>query len=305
MPEFSIVICTYNRVDYIARSMAAIGSQDAPKDCFELIVVDNNSTDGTTAAIHAAAENLPEGLTYTYHHEPKQGLSHARNAGIGLAKGRIIAFIDDDAIARADFVRQSLDFYRRHPGAMALGGRVNPLFVHGEPEWMSRWTRKVVSEIDFGPTEMILGKKYPFGANMSMRAVCFERHGLFDPELGRTGKKLMGGEEKDFFDRMRHAGEEIWYSPNVYVDHVIERDRLTEDYIRRFCTGVGRSERVRLQEHGRAAVEKKRVSNYVKMAGALGLSLAYTLMGRPARGKMIRRIMRWIVKGYDNPAAGV
>lgn len=300
MPKVSVVICTYNRVQHIQKSIDALIQQTADKQNYELIIVDNNSTDGTTQKILESMIGIVS-PNIRYHKEEKQGLSHARNAGIALAQGHIVSFIDDDAIAKPDFIQVLILFFESHSSASAVGGQVIPMFLNGEPEWMSSWTRKVVSEIDFGSETILLDKRYPFGANMSMRNNIFTKYGVFDPNLGRTGKNLMGGEEKDLFDRLRKGKEEIWYEPKLYVDHIIEESRLTQEFIMRFCRGVGRSERVRLEERGVYAVWKKYLVNKVKRAGSLMLGLKYISAGQPAKGKMIMDIMRWIEEGYNNP----
>jgi len=305
MPDISVVICTYNREKYIAEALESIKNQGLPVDQYEVIIVDNNSTDKSGEIIKSFIASNPA-LPFMYYLEINQGLSHARNAGIAHAKGKLISFIDDDAIAGKDFLKRLLSFFDKYSDAGAVGGKVIPRFVEGEPEWLSKYVRKVVSEIDFGHHIHVLnGRRYPFGANMSFRADVFQKYGIFNPNLGRKGKSLMGGEEKDMFDRMKNGGESIYYDPDIFVWHIIDPHRLTPDYLRRFCRGVGVSERVRLKDKGPGERGAKWVDNRIKRAGSLVLGALFYIKGQPAKGKMIMDVMRWIEEGYDDDSVEV
>ena len=305
MPDISVIICTYNREKYIAEALESIKNQGLPADTYEVIVVDNNSKDQSGEIIKSFIASNPV-LSFIYYLETSQGLSHARNAGIALAKGKIICFIDDDAITGKDFLGEIISFFDKYPDAGAVGGKVIPRFVEGEPEWLSKYVRKVVSEIDFGHyIHVLTGRRYPFGANMSFRAEIFQKYGKFHPDLGRKGNSLMGGEEKDLFDRMKNGGEKIYYDPDIFVWHIIDPHRLTEDYLMRFCRGVGVSERVRLKDKGMAARTAKWIDNKTKRAGSLVLGALYYIKGQPVKGKMIMDVMRWIEEGYDDDSVEV
>src|SRR6185437_14849777 len=177
MPLISVVICTYNREKYIGNVLESIKNQSLPASKYEVIVIDNNSTDRSADIIKSFLD-ANTSLPFQYYLEKKQGLSHARNAGIEHSKSRIICFIDDDAIAGPDFLEKTVSFFDKHPDAGAVGGKVIPRFTDGEPVWLSRYVRKLVSEIDFGPKMHILkGRRYPFGANMSFRSEVFNKYG--------------------------------------------------------------------------------------------------------------------------------
>jgi glycosyltransferase involved in cell wall biosynthesis len=297
-PKLSIVICTYNREKYILEALESVNRQDYDLSGIELIVIDNNSTDRSALLIQnfIAANG---GKPYFYYLETQQGLSYARNTGIAHAKADIITFIDDDAIAREDFVKNTIDFFNKYPQAAAAGGKVIPKFTEGEPEWLSKYVRKVVSEIDFGPhVKELTGRKYPFGANMSFRSEVFRKYGYFHTGLGRTGANLLGGEEKDMFDRMKLGGEHIYYSPDMVVQHIIDPYRLSMEYLERFCKGVGKSERIRLKDKGMLPKFIKWTDNKVKRLGSIVIGNWYISKGLKAQGQMIKDVMRWIEEGY-------
>ena len=298
MLQVSVVICTYNREKYIAEALESIRNQGIDYKHYEVLVIDNNSSDRSGEIIKNFIAANP-GLPFYYIHEGNQGLSFARNAGIQHARADIVAFIDDDAIARADYIENLVHFFNMHPDVAAVGGKVIPKFTEGEPVWLSKYVRKVVSEIDFGHhAHQLEGRRYPFGANMSFRASAFTRYGVFNTNLGRKGKSMLGGEEKDIFDRMKHGGEKIWYDPQVMVWHIIDPHRLTMDYLSRFCKGVGVSERIRLKDKAMPARFAKWAENKVKRAGSLVLGAMYYMKGEKEKGKMIIDVMRWIEEGY-------
>jgi glycosyltransferase involved in cell wall biosynthesis len=298
-PKLSIVICTFNREKYIPEALESIRSQLTSNEDYELIAVDNNSTDRSPELIKTFIAENP-GRPYYYVHEGKQGLSYARNAGIEHAKAELITFIDDDAIARPDFVQNTIAFFEKHKDAAAMGGRVIPKFTVEEPEWFSSFVRKSVSEINFGPKVKVLeGRKYPFGANMSFRADVFRQYGLFNTDLGRKGNNLLSGEEKDIFDRLKQNGGKIYYDPEVVVQHIIEPHRLTKEYIQRLSIGVGISEQIRLKNKGAGPRLMKWLENKAKRAGSILIGSIYELRGEKAKGQMIKDVMRWIEEGYS------
>src|ERR1700749_3463431 len=117
--KISVVICSYNRADYITGAMDSLYNQTAPKDHYEIIVVDNNSKDNTKERCLAYIASHP-GCSISYLEEKEQGASFARNTGGNLAKGRLLTFMDDDAIADPDFIENIIRFYENHSDVAAL-----------------------------------------------------------------------------------------------------------------------------------------------------------------------------------------
>lgn len=275
----SIIICTYNREKYIGKVLEALAKQNYSD--YEIIVVDNNSTDATPQIAKDFKQSHPE-LNITLCSETKQGLSHARNCGITQAKGDFLVFLDDDAIPCENYLEKLHEGLQEHPDHAGFGGKIEPLFEDGKtPKWLCKWTLSWASGLDMGtrPKTFKPGK-FPIGANMGFRREVVEKVGVFNTELGRSKKNLMGGEEKDFFFRIQRAGYRIIYLPEPYVHHVIPQSRTTTDYIRRFAQGVGLSERVRCKNEG--SYPKRVLSELVKWAATLVLSIVYLLAFRPA-----------------------
>ena len=287
----SAIICTYNREKYIIDCLEHL--RLAIHGGVEVLILDNNSTDGTAELVKNYLGDHTE-FPGRYLLETRQGLSHARNRGIAEARGDTLVFLDDDSMVAEDYferLREGLDEY---PQAGAFGGHITPVFEDGiTPRWLCRWTLSWVSGLDMGPSAKAFPKnKYPIGANMAFRRSVLERTGLFNPELGRSGKNLMGGEEKDLFQRIKAAGHSIIYLPKLRIEHMIPPSRTTTDYIRRFGEGVGRSERIRSKAEG--TYKRRLLSEAVKWCATLFLLVGYTLIGRPVCGATLV-LFRWHV----------
>ncbi len=150
-PAISVVICTYNRDKFIGESLNCLAKQDLSPDAFEIIVVDNNSTDNTASIVKKFIEAHP-GLNIRYVLEPNKGLSFARNRGIQEAKAPIITYIDDDAEATRSFLQSIVSFMQTDQTIAGIGGKVIPKYSESdEPKWMSKYLNGFVGLMDYGP----------------------------------------------------------------------------------------------------------------------------------------------------------
>ena len=119
-PEISVAVCTYNRADVLPKCLESLANQSANKELFEVLIIDNNSTDETKKL---AEDFCKEHRNFSYIFEEKQGLSQARNRAIDEAKGTYLAYIDDDAIADREWVKSIFDCFNQ-TNADVLGGPV-------------------------------------------------------------------------------------------------------------------------------------------------------------------------------------
>lgn len=284
MIKISIVIATYNRGDKLSRTLQSlVGQTLAPKE-WEAIVVNNNSTDDTEEIFarfaSAAREASPE-LNLKMVSERRQGLSYARNCGIEAARGGIIAIIDDDEEVNGGFAAAYVDFFARHPGVLMAGGRVVPSYEVARPRWMTRFTeRPIAGTLNLGPDERPFRRGYPAGGNMAVRRSAFERFGLFDTSLGRTGGNQMGGEEKELAHRIMSGSPDVaWWVPGAVIFHLIGPEKLTPEYFRKLSRGVGASERVRTLALGRRTWYAAIIKEIFKWAVTLVLAAFYALTG--------------------------
>lgn len=154
-----------------------------------------------------------------------QGISYSRTKGADLASGEIVAFLDDDAIAEPDWIEELLSVYRTSD-AIAVGGKMTPEWVEGEPWFLPPefyWLVGVTHPGFAAPGEEV---RNTFGSNLSFRAEVFEEVGGFNPDIGPKGGRVLQGEETEFCARMREAfGQGVVYNPGARVKHKIFRYR--------------------------------------------------------------------------------
>lgn len=293
----SFIIATYNRDPYIKKCVESLFNQTAPKDSYEILVIDNNSTDQTSKICEALQINN-DGSDFSYYLEKNQGLSHARNRGIREAQYEILVFLDDDAFAEQHYVENLIEFYIRHPDVYATGGRTYPLYESQKPAWMSYFLNPLVAAVDKGDQALpFKNKEYPIGANMSFKIQVFQKIGGFNINLGRTGKNMMAGEEKDLFMRMRAYNYYPWYVPSTIVQHIIPDSRMKVDYIKKQAIGIGYSEKIRVKSLGLNAVIKKYISEILKWGVSIVLFVIYFITFQIKKALMIIRFRYWVSKG--------
>ena len=288
----SLVIATYNRAEQLMVTLGSVATQNAAPATWECIVVDNNSADDTRQRIETFAQEHSE-LNIRYVFEENQGLSHARNAGIAASRGDIVAFIDDDERIVEEFITAYIELFDQHPDAMAAGGKIVAEYPTGRPRWMSRYTEQpIANPMDFGSEiRPFPAGRIPGGGNMAMRRTLLESIGIFNTALGRTGKRLLGGEESDLFERIARGGHKVYYTPRAIMYHIIPAEKLTRDYFVRLATNTGVSQRTRAMQNNRLA--KVYVGEVMKWAATLLLCLVH----RPAQSHYLL-LMRWhISKG--------
>lgn len=292
MIRISLVIATYNRAEHLHSTLMSVAAQSLAAEAWECVVVDNNSTDATSERIATFCAEHPA-LNIRYIFEPEQGLSAARNAGIGGAQGDIIAFIDDDERIDADFLSAYIDLFDTMPEAMAAGGRIIAEYPAGRPQWMSRYTEQpIANPMHYGDDVRLFPRgKIPGGGNMAFRREALDRVGIFDTSLGRTGRRLIGGEECDLFERMDAVGIRPYYVPRAVMYHIIPEEKLTEDYFTRLCYNTGVSQRRRAELHDR--VWRLYVGEVAKWCATLVLCLVH----RPRQSRELIRMRREISRG--------
>ncbi|NHN29938.1 glycosyltransferase [Paenibacillus agricola] len=229
-PHVSIVICTYNRADLLRVTLDSL-QRLSSIDRVEVIIVDNNSTDHTRSVTEAYMKRNKGQVDAGYYFERSQGLSAARNKGIQVATGTIIAFLDDDAIPCSEWISTIIATFDSRQDLYAMGGMIRPNFESSRPDWLVKSLERPYTIVDMGSTvKEYPSKLHPYGANMAIRRSFFDNH-AFPTELGRKGNLLLSGEESWLFAKMRKAGKTILYHPGMAVDHFIPSSRLTREWI--------------------------------------------------------------------------
>ncbi len=294
----SLIVCTYNRDKYLYGALRCIAENGFPTEAYEIVLVNNMSTDNTDAECRRFQNDYPN-VVFRYLIETNQGLSFARNRGIAESRGDTLVFLDDDSYIQEGYLENLQRQLDTHPEADAFGGKIDPVFESGEaPKWLSKWNYSWVSAIDLGGSVCpFKGKAFPIGANMGIRKAMLTKFGVFNTELGRSKKNLMGGEEKDLFERIRQQGGSIYYFPDVVVQHVIPPSRTTKEYIKRLGEGVGMSERIRTLGISKWKYLKRLFSELVKWGGTIVLWVVSVFQGKPERGQVLVLFRRHVTKG--------
>lgn len=214
----SVVICTYNRCDLLKSAINTLIDQRLYTDFFEIIIVDNNSTDTTRDYIQECIMQNPR-LNIRYILEPNQGLSHARNRGWREAHGEYIAYTDDDCEIPGDWLENAYTIIKEKAPSI-FGGPYYPFYVTPKP----RWFKDEYGSHSLGdlPRELAEGE-FLSGGNIFFRKSLLEKIGGFNPDLGMVGNKIAYGEETalQIYVRKHLVNELIFYHPDLYVFHLV------------------------------------------------------------------------------------
>ena len=245
--DATILICTYNRALDLAHTLDTfLPLLTATEPGWELLVVDNNSTDATREMIEARRATLP--LRYLY--ERKQGKSHALNSGVESAHGELILLTDDDVDVDAGWIAAMLAAAEVNPGSSFFGGKVLSRWQHQPPRWFTKHADIIRSNpcVNLGETSMHFkrGDEPRFiGANMAVRRKLFADGNLFRLDLGPRGagrnEGQVGPEELEWQSRVLAAGEVGTYVPEAVVHHRDPPWRMTEKYVRHWYIDCGRN----------------------------------------------------------------
>jgi glycosyltransferase involved in cell wall biosynthesis len=244
--DVSVVICTWNRASLLNRCLYSFSNLNLPNDfCWELIIVDNNSTDSTAEVIESFKQQLPIQLIF----EKRQGLSIARNTGLRNCQGKLVLFTDDDVIVDPLWISVFHNSFLTHPDIDFFGGTIIPKIdfpLQHHPYLKESIFDGILMRKTLNPENpFILGEDLPFGANMG-----FRRSSLgtltFSEHLGLKGKDQIKAEEIDLINRLKKQnGRGLWV-PQAVVHHLTSKNRLRPLYLWRYFVGLGRTE-VRLQ----------------------------------------------------------
>ena len=229
-PRITATICTRNRADYLGKALKSLSAQTLPPSDFEVLVVDNASTDRTVTLVNEMKTSLPS-LRYIF--EGAVGLSRARNAAIREARSPYIAFLDDDAVATSHWLEAILTaFDSVQPAPACVGGRIDPIWEAPRPDWLPdallgyltivNWTAEAVT--------LDLSSQYVAGANMAFKTDALRSVGGFNSNLGRVGERLLSGEEIHVQRLLAAAGHKLHYEPRAAVRHHVPAARLTRQW---------------------------------------------------------------------------
>lgn len=233
--DITVLICTRNRADRLRNVLASAAQMRIPDGLqWELVVVDNGSSDNTAEVALSFIDRLPVRVA----REDKAGLSHARNRGVAEARGRYICWTDDDVVIDEGWLAAYAAAFARHPEAAVFGGRIKPVLEAPTPVWFAQLADKwplstLLAARDFGgaPTPLNFEKGIaPWGANFAVRAA-EQRRVLYEPGLGVSPHHRRVGEEAEAIFQIFQSGARGWWTPDAIVQHIIPVQRQTLRYV--------------------------------------------------------------------------
>ena len=238
---FTLVICTFNRAEHLRDVLKTALNQDTGGQFrYEVLVVDNNSSDATREVVDRYLADGHSNLRYLF--EERQGKSYALNSALAAVRGAYYTIVDDDFILPARWLADLFDGIRQHPDVSFLSGKVLPSWGSAPPPWLTREHWSAIAMADYGEQEF----RTSLDNQICLLACTFrtddvKRVGGYDPRLGVTGNRIGGVEDLDILLRLWKAGKEGVYLPRVAFLHKVEPERLTKRYHRRWHRGHGRS----------------------------------------------------------------
>ena len=210
----SVIIPTYNGLSMLRKSLPTWLEQTLPKDEYEIIVVDNRSTDDTR---HYVESVLPEQKNLIYLYEPKPGATNARHAGAHKAKGEYLVFADNDGLFNPACLSEILKVYHANKDCAAVACKIEIQWDEDEPEWITPY-KQLLGQLDYGDKVSYSTGYYLNGGLMSVRKDVFERLGGFNPDL--IGPYLIGDGDLGFVKKLHAENALIGWVPNAIMKHM-------------------------------------------------------------------------------------
>lgn len=311
--DATVLIATYNRAALLDETLDSVARMRvSPALSWDVIVVDNNSHDNTAEVVERHIPSFPVPLTYLF--EQKQGRSSALNTGIERSRGAVLAFTDDDVRVEDGWLDAACGPLLKGDRSIGYtGGPVRPLWESCPPRWLDLargdlWGTIAIQNHGTDAFVYEAERKVPLGANMAVRRDVFDAIGGFRADLGRTGGRLLLGQEvPELLMRARDAGFRGMYVPEMVVHHHIPSTRLTPKYFRKwwFGKGVSRAALERVQPITELGVDLRAVPHiagvpryiYGSFVRAVGRMIAETVCGRPEAAFRHRMMLAYFA-GY-------
>ncbi len=237
--DISVVVATYNRSHLLDKAIQALLNQKTSGLEYEIIVVDNNSTDQTEETINSYVKHDSR-VRYIF--EKRQGVAYGRNAGISAAQADLIAFCDDDVCVTEDWVQKIFEAFVRYPDAEFVGGRVLPVWTQSPPSWVTGKMPPLAFQ-DHGDAPVIVSRDEPrclISACLAVRKRAIEKAGAFPLETQRVKESIGSTEDADWEAKVWHYGGHGMYVPEIVCFSEVPLSRLAKSYHRRWHLGHGR-----------------------------------------------------------------
>ncbi len=290
--QLTVILCTYNRCQSLARALDSLAVSILPETIeWEVLVVDNNSSDKTEAVVKDFSRRYPTRFRYMF--EPQQGKSYALNAGICEARGNILVFVDDDVTVAPEWLRNLSSALHDSQWA-GCGGRILPERGFVPPPWLAldgpyNLVGALCAYFDPGDVSDEL-KHPPFGANMAFRKEMFARYGNFRTDLGPFPNNKIGFEDTEFGRRLMAAGERLRYIPTAVVYHEVPGYRVRKEFLLTWWFDFGRGS---VRETGK----RPGTWEILKILGRTFLTSLQWLLSFDSQRRFYRKCRIWYAAG--------
>ena len=248
----SIIIPTYNRANQLFRCLKSLVALDFASDEYEIIVVDNGSTDNTKGVIEGYIKEHPQHII-RYFYDDIPGLLTGRHRGASEAKSKILVFIDDDIHADKDWLSAIVNTFNQHMDINIVGGKCLPLYENEPPQWLNYFWQCLpesgemlpyLSLCNFGDEEKEINPTLVWGLNFSIRKDSLYELGGFHPDCIYSNLQYLQGDgESGLSLKAIEKGYKALYQPKALVYHEVPTERMTLGYFdkRSFYQGVSNS----------------------------------------------------------------
>jgi glycosyltransferase involved in cell wall biosynthesis len=240
--DITVILCTYNRCQSLSKALDSVSASVVPEPTqWEVLVVDNNSSDHTRAVVEGFCQKYPGRFRYLF--EGKPGKSNALNAGIRESHSEVLAFMDDDVVVEPAWL-QNLTSSLSSGKWTGVGGRIFPQWTSAPPRWLplhDRYGLAPLAMFDLG-SEIGPLQEPPFGTNMAFLRNVFRKYNGFRTDLGPRPGSEIRNEDTEFGQRLLDAGEQLLYQPSAVVFHAVPENRLQKQYFLRWWFDKARAD---------------------------------------------------------------
>ncbi len=247
--DISVIVPTRNRSAFLREALASVLAQTLPPESYEIIVVDNGSTDNTRNIVDELVAAHPGRIRYVFEEQP--GLHRGRHRGAAEARSGLLVFVDDDIIADEKWLQAILHAFEDER-VVLVGGKILPRWEGAVPGWIELfktrtadgWWLGYLSLLDFGPERRPMPPEFVFGCNFAIRRQTLAECGGFHPDaLPPELIRYRGDGETAVARAVRARGRQALYEPAARIHHRVPAKRLTPAYFRRraFLQGISAS----------------------------------------------------------------
>lgn len=297
----TVVIPTRNRAELLRSALCSLETQTLPADRFEVLVVDNGSTDDTPAVVESFRERLGN-LRYLF--EPTPGLHAGRHRGLKEARGEVLVFADDDIEATPTWLEAVEDCFR-DPYVALVGGNNYPKFEAPPPEWLQRlWDRPslgghaigALSVLELPPGRRALDPRYVWGCNFSIhRSVLLEAGGFHPDAMPEALIRFRGDGESHVSRYIRDRGLTCLFDSRAGVHHAVTRERMTLEYFRKRAFNQGVSDSY---THLRNGEQRPAPAGPIAALKAVARKLRAAVKARLPHDRALRELERITREGH-------